>query len=191
MHLHVCTYMYIMSLLNVCLARTYTCSNLVAMAMGIPNMGYYSHFLIIQVFYPVMTDIYHRKNMPKLIYCLHALRYVKQESVNSGLDYWTGVLDCTEHSVSTHSSLGGSEPIMLMYMHLHVYNVLVMSTVHVHVMYTCTCSIARCPLHIVHVMDTCTCTCNVHCTCTCNVYMYLYCLLYTRAPYYVQSVVSK
>ena len=37
---------------------------------GMTNLMYF------QVFYPVMTDIYHRKNMPKLIYCLHALRYV-------------------------------------------------------------------------------------------------------------------
>ena len=29
-----------------------------------------------QVFYPSVTDIYHKKNMPKMIYCLHALRCI-------------------------------------------------------------------------------------------------------------------
>ncbi|XP_064397976.1 uncharacterized protein LOC135344660 [Halichondria panicea] len=29
-----------------------------------------------KVFYPVMTDIYHKKNMPKLFYCLHALSHL-------------------------------------------------------------------------------------------------------------------
>lgn len=29
-----------------------------------------------QIFFPTTTDIYDRKNMPKCIYCIHALRYV-------------------------------------------------------------------------------------------------------------------
>lgn len=29
----------------------------------------------IQIFYPETTDVYDRKNMPKVIYCIHALRY--------------------------------------------------------------------------------------------------------------------
>lgn len=28
-----------------------------------------------QIFYPETTDVYDRKNMPKVIYCIHALRY--------------------------------------------------------------------------------------------------------------------
>lgn len=27
-----------------------------------------------QIFYPETTDVYDRKNMPKVIYCIHALR---------------------------------------------------------------------------------------------------------------------
>ena len=27
------------------------------------------------IFYPTTTDIYDRKNMPKVVYCIHALRY--------------------------------------------------------------------------------------------------------------------
>lgn len=30
---------------------------------------------IFQIFYPETTDIYDRKNMPRCIYCIHALRY--------------------------------------------------------------------------------------------------------------------
>lgn len=28
-----------------------------------------------QIFYPETTDVYDRKNMPKVVYCIHALRY--------------------------------------------------------------------------------------------------------------------
>lgn len=31
---------------------------------------------LFQIFYPETTDIYDRKNMPRCIYCIHALRYV-------------------------------------------------------------------------------------------------------------------
>lgn len=31
--------------------------------------------LCFQIFYPETTDIYDRKNMPRCIYCIHALRY--------------------------------------------------------------------------------------------------------------------
>ena len=27
-----------------------------------------------QIFYPETTDVYDRKNMPKVVYCIHALR---------------------------------------------------------------------------------------------------------------------
>ena len=27
-----------------------------------------------QIFYPITTDLYDRKNMPRVIYCIHALR---------------------------------------------------------------------------------------------------------------------
>lgn len=30
---------------------------------------------LFQIFYPETTDIYDRKNMPRCIYCIHALRY--------------------------------------------------------------------------------------------------------------------
>lgn len=30
-----------------------------------------------QIFYPETTDVYDRKNMPKVIYCIHALRYCR------------------------------------------------------------------------------------------------------------------
>lgn len=30
---------------------------------------------VFQIFYPETTDIYDRKNMPRCIYCIHALRY--------------------------------------------------------------------------------------------------------------------
>ena len=29
-----------------------------------------------KIFYPITTDCYDRKNMPKVIYCIHALRFV-------------------------------------------------------------------------------------------------------------------
>lgn len=29
-----------------------------------------------KIFYPVMTDIYHLRNMPKLVYCIHALSHL-------------------------------------------------------------------------------------------------------------------
>ena len=33
-------------------------------------------WFIFQIFYPETTDIYDKKNMPRTIYCLHALRFV-------------------------------------------------------------------------------------------------------------------
>lgn len=33
-------------------------------------------FLQAQIFYPEVTDIYDKKNMPRVIYCIHALRCV-------------------------------------------------------------------------------------------------------------------
>lgn len=32
---------------------------------------------LFQIFYPETTDIYDRKNMPRCIYCIHALRYAR------------------------------------------------------------------------------------------------------------------
>ena len=32
----------------------------------------------LQIFYPITTDLYDRKNMPRVIYCIHALRLAKQ-----------------------------------------------------------------------------------------------------------------
>ena len=31
-------------------------------------------FICVQIFYPITTDLYDRKNMPRVIYCIHALR---------------------------------------------------------------------------------------------------------------------
>ena len=33
------------------------------------------YLLFSQIFYPETTDIYDKKNMPRVIYCIHALRY--------------------------------------------------------------------------------------------------------------------
>lgn len=38
---------------------------------------------LIQIFYPETTDIYDRKNMPRCIYCIHALRYVHSGLLHS------------------------------------------------------------------------------------------------------------
>lgn len=38
------------------------------------------HFFF-QIFYPETTDVYDRKNMPKVIYCIHALRYYRPSDV--------------------------------------------------------------------------------------------------------------
>ena len=35
----------------------------------------FSVLLLFQIFYPETTDIYDRKNMPRVIYCIHALRW--------------------------------------------------------------------------------------------------------------------
>lgn len=35
-------------------------------------MIYYGFYF--QIFYPETTDVYDRKNMPKVVYCIHALR---------------------------------------------------------------------------------------------------------------------
>ena len=31
-------------------------------------------FFSLQIFYPITTDLYDRKNMPRVIYCIHAVR---------------------------------------------------------------------------------------------------------------------
>lgn len=36
---------------------------------------------LFQIFYPETTDVYDRKNMPKVIYCIHALRWVCPEAL--------------------------------------------------------------------------------------------------------------
>lgn len=36
---------------------------------------------LFQIFYPETTDVYDRKNMPKVIYCIHALRYYRPSDV--------------------------------------------------------------------------------------------------------------
>ena len=28
-----------------------------------------------QIFYPEVTDLYDKKNLPRVVYCIHALRY--------------------------------------------------------------------------------------------------------------------
>ena len=75
--------------------------------------------------------------------CCTCVPIVSRESVNSGLDYWTGLLDCTEHSqklcIFIYSSLGPHH-----------------ADVHALTCIQCTCN--------VH----CTCTCT--CTCTCDVF---------------------
>ena len=90
-----------------------------------------------------------------------------RESVNSGLDYWTGILNwntgvdywtalnilrsCVSTYMSSLGTVGLGPHHADVHMHLHVYNVLVMSTVHVHaqchVMYTCTCNVFCTPVH--------------------------------------------
>ena len=36
----------------------------------------YNTSVVIQIFYPETTDLYDRKNMPRVVYCIHALRLV-------------------------------------------------------------------------------------------------------------------
>jgi Ras GTPase-activating-like protein IQGAP1 len=36
------------------------------------------HVGLPKIFYPITTDLYDRKNMPRVIYCIHAVRFAKE-----------------------------------------------------------------------------------------------------------------
>lgn len=51
--------------------------------VGLPEVSIFTHtpiltltVTIFQIFYPETTDLYDKKNMPRVIYCIHALRCV-------------------------------------------------------------------------------------------------------------------
>lgn len=54
-----------------------------------------------EIFYPEITDLYDKKNMPRVIYCIHALsRYLYQLGIAPEMEDLHGVAEFTEEQLS-------------------------------------------------------------------------------------------
>uniref|UniRef100_A0A671R1J3 Ras GTPase-activating-like protein IQGAP1 n=1 Tax=Sinocyclocheilus anshuiensis TaxID=1608454 RepID=A0A671R1J3_9TELE len=58
-----------------------------------------------KIFYPETTDVYDRKNMPKVIYCIHALRYYRPFFSTEYLNQIHRLTDDISYSLSTEEEI--------------------------------------------------------------------------------------